>query len=229
MDSHQNKRVVRESPLSQDEEIGILHGLRVIASVKERQRVYTSNGVVSVYPADERFLSVRRIISGQSRYQNLDEIECIVKSAFDFVEYLLERLENSTRQSSAIVLTAPGSPELAGRPDKGSDKSSKSQKSLGGSLGSLGGLEPTTRADLISRMSDQQKIDRFRSAIESVHANVSNLIETYRDDHGTVARIELLRDTIHDRLEQLKVSIEYLKTKLGIPWLNKNPDADSAD
>lgn len=175
--------IVTECPLNPDEEITVLHGLRVIASVKEKQRVFTSNGVVSVYPADERLLSVRRMLSGQSRYHNLDDIDGIVTSAFEFVEYLLARIESQASSNSS------------------------------------------SRADLISRMSDQQKIDRFKSAIESVHANVANLIETYREDHGTVARIELLRDIIQDRLDQMKVSIEYLRDKLNVQWMS----ADSSN
>lgn len=68
----------------------------------------------------------------------------------------------------------------------------------------------TSRTDVIDHLETQQKMNRFIHAIEKVRTNISHLADTYSTDMRTVTRIEILQNSIQDRLECIQTSISYI-------------------
>lgn len=84
-------------PLTPEEETAVFQSLKVVASVKENQRLYTSGGgpayYISLQGADESLLGVRRMLTGQTRDYNLNIVGECLQQAFRMVNWRLAQKE----------------------------------------------------------------------------------------------------------------------------------------
>jgi len=72
--------------------------------------------------------------------------------------------------------------------------------------------EPLSRADLVQRLQNQQLIDNLAHAITLTKDKVFRSLKiTYDADAQTLSKIECLNQEIDDRLQQIEVSLQFLK------------------
>ncbi len=162
-----------KKPLTDAEEKQLFHDLKIIASIKSRQRFTTNGCRIYIQPADDPWQGLWRFITRQDRQRNLKDVEFIMDKAFRMIEFLFsqkEILEKNSEQSPS-----------------------------------------RTRRDILMATTNDQKIRRLRASIEDVLQNIDGLSETYRDDTNTVAKIQVLKETIRDKLEQIDVSTQCVK------------------
>lgn len=69
----------------------------------------------------------------------------------------------------------------------------------------------SARLDVVKKIKNEQLITRMAEAITKAVGSLENLKQTYTGDAHTCARIEMLSETIRDRLLLIKTSLEFLK------------------
>lgn len=66
------------------------------------------------------------------------------------------------------------------------------------------------RVDLVAQIQNTQMVERLIQSIQCAQKGIENLKTTYADDTHTCARIDMLMDSISDKLQLVKISLEYL-------------------
>jgi hypothetical protein len=66
------------------------------------------------------------------------------------------------------------------------------------------------RVEVIQRMKNAQLIERITQSVVDAKHSLQNLKKTYREDTHTCARIDMLSDSIKDRLQLIKTSLQFL-------------------
>lgn len=69
------------------------------------------------------------------------------------------------------------------------------------------------RPDVIQRMKNAQLIGRLTKAIVDAKVSMEHLKKTYKDDAHTVSRIDMLSDSIKDRLQLICTSLQCLEAE----------------
>lgn len=123
------------SPYTEEEETEIFHALKVIASVKEKQRLSTSGGSISVQAADDRMQFFWRFLGRQGRERNLDDVEAVLKAAFTTIEFLLT--ERETFEAKSEDLMSRGELVKRLRNQQRIDRSRRAVKSVFDNIGNL--------------------------------------------------------------------------------------------
>jgi len=70
---------------------------------------------------------------------------------------------------------------------------------------------PVSRLDVVNKLKNEQLINRLAESIRKAVASMENLKKTYEDDANACARIDMLVETIRDRLLLISTSLDYLK------------------
>lgn len=70
---------------------------------------------------------------------------------------------------------------------------------------------PNSRLDVVNKLKNEQLINRMAESIKKAVTSMENLKKTYEDDANACARIDMLVETIRDRLLLITTSLEYLK------------------
>ena len=165
MDTWTDKTVPKEDD---NEEIEILNNLKIIAQIRENEKLSTRYGV-SINKPTETFLWAKRMYYGESRDQTLNFIDHTISKAFSKINTALEMRETIFED------------------------------------------EVKTRDQLLKRLRNTQRIERFRNAIAIVKETVSHkLRSTYESDATTTSRIDTLCDHIEDKLNEIDASIKFL-------------------
>jgi len=68
-----------------------------------------------------------------------------------------------------------------------------------------------SRTDKIKKLKNEQLITRMSEAVTNAINSIQNLKETYAEDANTCARIDMLTETVKDRLLLIKTSVEFFK------------------
>lgn len=71
----------------------------------------------------------------------------------------------------------------------------------------------SSRPDVIQRMKNAQLISRLTKAIVDAKVSMEHLKKTYKDDAHTVSRIDMLSDSIKDRLQLICTSLQCLEAE----------------
>ena len=132
----------------------IIHSLKVIATLKENDKLITKRGLF-IDSYDNIWQSITRWVYTENRCQNIDTLVGIFNQAFDIANTLLTHRE-------AIGVT-----------------------------------------DSVVMLQNIQEIERLVHEIKRADKAIANLIVTYSTDSHTIAKIELLRESINDRLLQI--------------------------
>lgn len=66
------------------------------------------------------------------------------------------------------------------------------------------------RTDLVAQIQNTQMVERLIQSIQHAQKGIENLKTTYADDTHTCARIDMLLDSISDKLQLVKISLDYL-------------------
>ena len=71
--------------------------------------------------------------------------------------------------------------------------------------------DPVSRIDIVKKLKNEQLINRTAEAISKAVNSMDNLKQTYNGDAHACARIDMLTETIRDRLALIKTSLDFLK------------------
>lgn len=71
--------------------------------------------------------------------------------------------------------------------------------------------DPVSRTDVVKKLKNEQVINRMAEAITKAVSSMENLKQTYTGDAHACARIDMLTETIRDRLALIKTSLDFLK------------------
>jgi len=71
--------------------------------------------------------------------------------------------------------------------------------------------DPVSRIDVVKKLKNEQVINRMAEAITKSVSSMENLKQTYTGDAHACARIDMLTETIRDRLALIKTSLDFLK------------------
>lgn len=71
--------------------------------------------------------------------------------------------------------------------------------------------DPVSRIDVVKKLKNEQLINRMAEAISKAVNSMENLKQTYTGDAHACARIDMLTETIRDRLALIKTSLDFLK------------------
>lgn len=71
--------------------------------------------------------------------------------------------------------------------------------------------DPVSRIDVVKKLKNEQVINRMAEAITKAVNSMENLKQTYTGDAHACARIDMLTETIRDRLALIKTSLDFLK------------------
>lgn len=69
----------------------------------------------------------------------------------------------------------------------------------------------TSRTDKIKKLKNEQLITRMSEAVTNAITSIQNLKQTYAEDANTCARIDMLTETVKDRLLLIKTSVDFFK------------------
>lgn len=173
MDAWNDKVTLKLEPHPDDdkEETEILNNLRIIAQVRENEKLSTRYGV-SISKPTESFLWAKRMYYGESRDQTLEFINHTVSKAFEKINSALELRETIFEE------------------------------------------EVKTRDQLLKRLRNTQRIERFRNAISALKETISRkLRSTYETDATTISKIDTLCEHIEDKLNEIDASIKFLSDR----------------
>lgn len=135
-----------------------LHSLKVIATIKENDRISTKKGIY-VDTTENYIQSILRWINSENRSHNVGTLENVFNRAFDICWNLLD--------SKKALLSKP---------------------------------EKLLECD--------QRIQRLDTEIRNAQRGVSNLLVTYETDTHTVAKLQVINETVHDRLQLLECALK---------------------
>jgi hypothetical protein len=68
-----------------------------------------------------------------------------------------------------------------------------------------------SRIDIVKKQKNEQLINRMAESITKSINGMENLKQTYNGDAHACARIDMMTETIRDRLALIKTSLEFLK------------------
>jgi hypothetical protein len=71
--------------------------------------------------------------------------------------------------------------------------------------------DPVSRIDIVKKQKNEQLINRMAESITKSINGMENLKQTYNGDAHACARIDMMTETIRDRLALIKTSLEFLK------------------
>ena len=71
--------------------------------------------------------------------------------------------------------------------------------------------DPISRIDIVKKQKNEQLINRMAESITKAINSMENLKQTYNGDAHACARIDMMTETIRDRLALIKTSLEFLK------------------
>lgn len=71
--------------------------------------------------------------------------------------------------------------------------------------------DPISRIDIVKKQKNEQLINRMAESIAKAINSMENLKQTYNGDAHACARIDMLTETIRDRLALIKTSLEFFK------------------
>lgn len=71
--------------------------------------------------------------------------------------------------------------------------------------------DPVSRIDVVKKLKNEQLINRMAEAITKAVSSMDNLKQTYTGDAHACARIDMLTETIRDRLALIKTSLDFLR------------------
>jgi hypothetical protein len=71
--------------------------------------------------------------------------------------------------------------------------------------------DSVSRIDIVKKLKNEQVINRMAEAITKAVSSMENLKQTYTGDAHACARIDMLTETIRDRLALIRTSLDFLK------------------
>jgi hypothetical protein len=71
--------------------------------------------------------------------------------------------------------------------------------------------DPISRIDIVKKQKNEQLINRMAESITKAINSMENLKQTYNGDAHACARIDMMTETIRDRLALIKTSLDFLK------------------
>jgi hypothetical protein len=144
----------------------IIHSLKVIATLKENDKLITKRGLF-IDSHDNIWQSISRWIYTENRCQNIDTLVNIFNISFDTANAIINHREAICKIDSVVMLQ------------------------------------------------NKQEIKRLIIEITNADKAITHLIVTYSTDSHTVAKIELLRESIHDRLSQIEHRLSQIEHRLN--------------
>lgn len=207
MDSR--RKLSTDSPVSEDElhfsereKNDIFHALKVIGSVKEKQRLSTESSTSAAISVEEnsQLQCLWRYLGGENRHKNIEAIQNVLAKAFALIEQLFDEREGF-------------SPRVSESKDGDEPNSQASSPRSHSASGNVAECATMSRREHNRRMRNGQEIDQARREIANAKKGLDGLRSTYRKDVWISKQLELMIENIDAQLKRMESSWNLLHNR----------------